>query len=168
MSTKYLYYGAVTLALVLVLVFWVRSTRPVSGELYRRAAHDSSMVARVILSDSVSSPLARRLVTDLLMRELLVRIDRIGRCEAIMEYYDAVNRRLQASTDLLEQAFLAARPVQIYSGDDARCFAYSITYRIPLPEPMTYRQQVLTKVPLQLTIIHPMRDFKYFKREKHD
>ena len=168
MQTKYFYYGAGTLALAAILVFWVRSTKPLPGELYRRAAHDSSMVTRVILSDSASSPLARRLVTDLLMRELLVRIDRIDRCKAVMEYYDAVNRRLQASTDLLEQAFLAARPVQLYSDDEARCFAYSITYRIPLPEPMTYRQQVLTKVPLQLTIIHPMRDIKYFKRERHD
>ena len=78
MQTKYIYYGAGTLALALMLVFWMRSTKPVSGELYRWAAHDSSMIARVILSDSASSPLARWLVTDLLMRELLVRMDRIG------------------------------------------------------------------------------------------
>lgn len=165
---NYFYYGAGALGLTLGLVFWMRPSGPVSGELYRRVAHDSSVVARAIVGDSAASPLARQLVTDLLTRELLVRIEKTGRCGAVMDHYDAVNLRLHATKDLLEQAFLAARPVQLYREDQLRCFAYSITYHIPLPEPMNWRNHLLTKVPLQLTIIHPMKDFKYFKREQDD
>lgn len=165
---KYLLTGAGTLGLVLTLVLWMRWGGPVPGELYRRAAHDPSIVSRIVVSDSAASPLARRLVTDLLTRELLVRIDKTGRCGKVMEHYDAVNLRLQATTDLLEQAFLAARPVQLYEDEKLRCFAYSITYHIPLPEPMNWQNHLLTEVPLQLTIIHPMKDLKYFKRESND
>ncbi len=165
---KYLYYGAGALVVTLMLVFWRQADRPVSGELYLRAAHDSSVVARAIVSDSAASPLAKQLVTNLLTRELLVRIEKTGRCGVVMDHYDALNLRLQATKDLLEQAFLAARPVQLYQNDKLRCFAYSVTYHIPLPEPMNWRNHLLTKVPLQLTLIHPMEDFKYFKHEPND
>ncbi len=154
--------------ITLVLVFWRPTDRPSIGEFYLRAAHDSSIVARVILSDSAASPLAKQLATDLLTRELLIRIEKTGRCEEVMDYYDAVNLKLQATKDLLEQAFLAARPIQLYENDQLPCFAYSITYHIPLPAPMNWRNHLLTKVPLQLTFIHPMKDFKYFKREQND
>ncbi len=152
----------------MALVFWMRKDQPVSGELYRRAAHDSSVVARAVVSDSAASPLARKLVKDLLTRDLLVHIEKTGRCKAVMDHYDAVNIRLQATKDVLEQAFLAARPIQLYKEDHQKCFAYSVTYHIPLPQPMNWRNHLLTKVPLQLTIIHPITDLKYFKREPHD
>ena len=165
MSAKYIYYGVGTLTLGLAIVLWAPSGSPETGQIYRRAAYDSSIVSRIIVSDSASSPLARKLVADLLTRKLRVRIDRVGRCKEVMEHYDAVNFRLQAGSSLLEQAFLAARPVQLYTDDQLRCFAYSITYHIPLPEPMNWQNKLLTKVPLHLTMIHPMTDFKYFKRE---
>ncbi len=168
MLLKYVVFFGTALVVTSVLVIWMRSTGPESGKLYSRAPHDSSTVSRAVVTDSAASPLARRLVTDLLTRELLVRIDKTGRCKAVMDYYDAVNLRLQATKDLLEQAFLAARPVQLYSDDQLRCFAYSVTYQIPLPEPMNWRGHVLTDVPIQLTMIHPIDDFKYFKREKDD
>jgi len=165
---KYVYYGIGAAVLVFAFIFWIRADEPVPGKLYRRAAHDSSIVARVMVSDSAASPLARRLVKDLLTRELLIRIEKTGRCKAVMDHYDTVNFRLQATRDLLEQAFLAARPVQLYREDWQQCFAYSVTYHIPLPRPMNWRNHLLTKVPLQLTIIHPKTDLKYFKREPHD
>lgn len=165
---KYFYCGAGALVVALVLVFWRQADRPAPGELYTRAAHDSSVVARAIVSDSAASPLAKKLVTDLLTHELLVRIEKTGRCGAVMDHYDALNLRLQATKDLLEQAFLAARPVQLYEDDQLRCFAYSVTYHIPLPEPMNWRNHLLTKVPLQLTLIHPMKDFKYFRHEPNN
>ena len=165
---KYLYCGAGALVVTLMLVFWRQADRPMSGELYLRVAHDSSVVARAIVSDSAASPLAKKLVTNLLTRELLVRIEKTGRCGAVMDHYDALNLRLRATKDLLKQAFLAARPVQLYQDDQLRCFAYSVTYHIPLPEPMNWRNHLLTKVPLQLTLIHPMEDFKYFKHEPND
>lgn len=167
MQSKHIYIGIGAVIFTGVLIFWMRIPGPVTGEIYRRAAHDSSLVARVIVSDSAASPLARRLVTDLLTRELLVRIEKTGRCAKVMEYYDTHNLRLQATKSLLEQAFLAARPVQLYTDDQLQCFAYSITYLIPLPEPMNWQNELLTNVPLQLTIIHPMTDFKYFQREKN-
>ena len=170
MSPKYIYSGAGALVLLLALGmgFWMRSGKPVTGEYYRRAAHDSYVVARAVVSDSAASPLARHLVKDLLTRELRVRIEQTGRCQAVMEHYDAVNLRLQMTKDLLEQAFLAARPVQLYTDDRQQCFAYSIIYHIPLPQPMNWRNHLLTKVPLQLTIIHPMTDLRYFQREEHE
>ncbi len=165
---KYLYCGAGALVVTLMLMFWRQADRPMSGELYLRVAHDSSVVARAIVSDSAASPLAKKLVTNLLTRELLVRIEKTGRCGAVMDHYDALNLHLRATKDLLEQAFLAARPVQLYQDDQLRCFAYSVTYHIPLPKPMNWRNHLLTKVPLQLTLIHPMEDFKYFKHEPND
>lgn len=165
---KYFYCGVGVLVVTLALVFWKHTDKPAPGEIYLRAAHDSSVVARAIVSDSAASPLAKQLVTDLLTRELLVRIEKTGRCGAVMDHYDALNLRLQATKDLLEQAFLAARPVQLYEDDQLRCFAYSITYHIPLPQPMNWRNHLLTKVPLQLTLIHPMDDFKHFKPEPND
>ncbi len=168
MLSKYVILIGGAFVLTLVLSIWMRSKGPESGKFYSRAPHDSSIVSRAVVSDSAASPLARRLVTDLLTRKLLVRIDKTGRCKAVMDHYDAVNLHLQATKNLLEQAFLAARPVQLYSDDQLRCFAYSITYQIPLPQPMNWRGHVLTNVPIQLTIIHPMDDFKYFKREKDD
>ena len=165
---KYFYCGAGTLVVILALVLWRQADRPAPGELYTRAAHDSSVVARAIVSDSAASPLAKQLVSDLLTRELLVRIEKTGRCGAVMDHYDALNLRLQATKNLLEQAFLAARPVQLYQDDQLRCFAYSVIYHIPLPKPMNWRNHLLTKVPVQLTLIHPMEDFKYFRHEPND
>ncbi len=156
------------MVVILALVLWRQADRPAPGELYTRAAHDSSVVARAIVSDSAASPLAKQLVSDLLTRELLVRIEKTGRCGAVMDHYDALNLRLQATKNLLEQAFLAARPVQLYQDDQLRCFAYSVIYHIPLPKPMNWRNHLLTKVPVQLTLIHPMEDFKYFRHEPND
>ena len=46
----------------------MRHAGPVTGSVYSRSAHDSTVVSRVILSDSAASPLAKRLVRDLLTR----------------------------------------------------------------------------------------------------
>ncbi len=165
---KYFYFGGGVVVVIMAFLLWKRPTGPVSGQLYRRAGHDSTIVARAVVSDSASSPLARQLVVDLLTRDLYIRIEKTGHCGAISDYYDKVNLRLQATKDLLEQAFLAARPVQLYSDEQTQCFSYSITYHIPLPEPMNWRRHVITKVPLQLTIIHPIADFKYFTHQQDD
>jgi len=165
---KYFHLFAPVTLVILAVVFWMRPSGPVTGKVYSRSAHDSSVVERVILSDSAASPLAKRLVKDLLTRDLKVTIEKTGRCHAVMEYYNGINLQLQATKDLLEQAFLAVRPVQLYTDDQMKCFAYSITYHLPLPHPMNWRNHVITKVPLHLTIIHPLTDFKYFTREPHD
>lgn len=163
---KYIYFGGGIIILIIAFLLWKHPKEPVSGQLYSRAGHDSTIVARAVVSDSAASPLARRLVTDLLTRDLRVKIEKTGPCKAVMDYYDKVNLRLQATKDLLEQAFLAARPVQLFSDDGDQCFSYSITYHIPLLQPMNWRNHVITKVPLQLTIIHPLTDFKYFRHEQ--
>lgn len=165
---KYFYCVGAIAILITVFLLWKHQNGPVSGQLYSRAGHDSTVVARAVVSDSAASPLARRLVMDLLTRDLRVRIEKTGLCKAVMDYYDKVNLQLQATKDLLEQAFLAARPVQLYSDEEMKCFSYSITYHIPLPQPMNWRNHVITKVPLQLTIIHPLADFKYFTHEQSD
>ena len=103
----------------------------------------------------------------MLTRELRVRIDRTGQCDALSAYYEAVDERLQKSKEKLEQAFLATRPITLSDSTAQDCFSYSITYNVPLDVPVQWQRQLLTSVPLRLTMIHPIKDLKYFRHDEH-
>ena len=154
------------LFLALLAVSLWSGTRIKEGDWFVRIPRDSVLVDQAVYSDSAASPLAKRLVSDLLTRELRVRIEKIGHCTDLSAHYEATNARLQESSDLIEQAFFAARPVALFDSMASRCFAYSIAYSVPLDEPVQWKRQLLTSVPLRLTMIHPVEDIKHFRYEE--
>ncbi len=160
--------AVISAGLILVLLaisLWSRSFGPKEGDWYVRVPQDSLLVDRAVYSDSAASPLAKRLVSDMLTRELRVRIEKAGLCDVVSAHYEAVNARLQESEAPLEQAFFAARPVALFDSTSRRCFAYSIAYSVPLDEPFEWKRQLLTSVPLRLTLIHPLEDIEHFRHE---
>ena len=160
-----LLWGAGALLVTLALAYWMQPA-PKPGDVYVRAPYDSLFVNQILFANSSASPLASRIIGDLLTRELRVQLAKTGRCETIRAHYEAVNVRRVASHDLLERALLAASPIALYDSTAHKCFAYSITYNVPLGHPIEWQGQELSSVPLHMTIIHPWDDFKYFRHEK--
>ncbi len=122
-----------------------------------------------MLSDTMasSSPVARRLVLDLLTRELRIQVDHVGPCGDILDRYMRQNEGLASTTlDPLEREFRTVRPVLLAGRLMDECFSYTVRYDVPLRRPMRWKNSLLTQVPLRLSLIHPIGDFQYFRKDK--
>ncbi len=135
---------------------YVATSGPRVGKTYVRPAYDSVRVATVLhWSDSTAGTVARRLVTDLLTRDLRVRLDHVGVCTEIVARYEAK-----------ADSFQVIRPVELFDPDTARCFSYTVQYDVPLSEPMMWRRELVTAIPLRLSLIHPRSDFDKFRTSR--
>lgn len=142
-----------------------------SGQHYVRVAYDSARVRTELsrsaaFSDSASSPLVRLLARRLLSTDTPVVIDTTGPCAAIYSWYQALNRELAQLPDPLERRFRALRPLLLYREPQERCFSYTVQYEIPLPAPARWRRQLLTHLPLRLSVIHPRGDARLLRRAR--
>ena len=140
-----------------------------SGQRYVRAAFDTARVrtelARgAVFSDSASSPLVHALARRLLSNETPVTIDTTGTCGAIHAWYQALNGELAQLPDPLERRIRALRPLLLYREPASRCFSYTVQYELPLPAPARWRRELLTHLPIRLSVIHPARDARLLKR----
>ncbi len=170
-SYRWLFVSAVVVVLALVGFsrLGARTPRPKEGGVYVRAGMDSAQVAPVVLSDTTasSSPLARRLVLDLLTRELRIQVDHVGRCGDILDRYVEYNEGLAGTVeDPLDREFQTVRPVLLAGRLMDECFSYTVRYDVPLRRPMRWKNSLLTQVPLRLSLIHPIGDFQHFRKEK--
>ncbi|MFQ5569860.1 MAG: hypothetical protein ACE5G0_09310 [Rhodothermales bacterium] len=171
LSYKWLFVSAVVVALALVSFsrFGARTPRPQEGAVYVRAGLDSTQVAPAVLSDTTasSSPVARRLVLDLLTRDLRVQVDHVGSCGDILDRYLRQNEGLVSTiADPLDREFRTVRPVLLAGRMMDECFSYTVTYDVPLKRPMRWKNSLLAQVPLRLSLIHPIGDFQHFRKEK--
>ena len=164
-----LWSGLLLVAMLAAVVLLPREIT--SGGQYVRAAYDTSRVRTELLrsavfSDSASSPLARVLAGRLLSTDTPVVIDRTGRCAAIYSWYQALNRELAKLSDPLERRFRALRPLLLYREPDERCFSYTVQYEVPLPSPAVWQRQLLTHLPVRLSVIHPRGDARLLRRAR--
>ncbi len=140
-----------------------------SGQRYVRAAYDTARVRTelsrsAVFSDSASSPLVHVLARRLLSNETPVVIDATGRCGAIHAWYQALNQELGQLPDPLERRFRALRSLLLYREPTSRCFSYTVQYELPLPEPARWRRELLTHLPIRLSVIHPRGDARLLRR----
>lgn len=170
-SYRWLFVGAVVVVLAMASFsrLGARKPRPREGSVYVRTGLDSAQVAPVVLSDTSasSSPVARRLVLDLLTRDLRIQVDHVGPCGDILDQYMRQNEGL-AGTDLdpLEREFHTVRPVLLASRLMDECFSFTVQYDVPLKRPMRWKNRLLAQVPLRLALIHPIGDFQHFHEDK--
>ena len=168
---RWLFISAVVVVVALVGFYWfsARTSRPQEGAVYVRSGLDSAQVAPVVFSDSTarSSPVAGRLVLDLLTRDLRVQVDHVGPCGDILDRYVVYNEGLAGEVeDPLEREFRTVRPVLLAGRLMDECFSYTVKYDVPLKRPMRWKNNLLTQVPLRLSLIHPIADFQYFHEDK--
>lgn len=170
-SFRWLFVSAVVV--VLALVGFSRlgalTPGPQEGTVYVRAGMDSAEVAPVVLSDTMtsSSPVARRLVLDLLTRDLRIQVDHVGPCGDILDRYVEYNEGLAGTAlDPLDREFRTVRPVLLAGRLMDECFSYTVRYDVPLRRLMRWKNTLLTQVPLRLSLIHPIEDFQYFRKDK--
>lgn len=170
LSYKWLFVSAVVVALALIGFsrFGTRTHRPQVGTVYIRAGLDSAQVAPAVLSDTTitTSPVARRLVLDLLTRDLRIQVDHVGSCGDILDRYLRQNEGLADTVaEPLEREFRTVRPVLLAGRMMGKCFSYTVKYDVPLARPMRWKNQLLAQVPLRLSLIHPIEDFQHFQKE---
>ena len=147
---------AVAIASIAGVGLYLATSGPRVGKIYVRPAYDSVRVATVLhAGDSTAGTVARRLVTDLLTRDLRVRLDHVGGCTEI-------GARYEAEAD----SFHFVRPVELFDPDTARCFSYTVEYDVPLSEPMMWQTELVTAIPLRLSLIHPRSDFDNFRTNR--
>ena len=153
--------AGIGLALASVL-FWPEP-RPVEGSWYVLERNDSLLVQRLVDTDSGASPIARSVVYDLLSGNQRVRIDKTGACVTLAAHYEGANAHLNLTDDPLARAFLQTRPIALYDSTAYRCFAYRVTYNIPLDPPVIWYDQALRQIPMHFVLIHSQEDFKQFR-----
>ena len=168
---RWLFIIAVVVVVALVGFYWfsASTSRPQEGAVYVRSGLDSAQVAPVVFSDSTarSSPIAGRLVLDLLTRDLRVQVDHVGPCGDILDRYVSYNEGLAGDVeDPLDREFRTVRPVLLAGRLMDECFSYTVKYDVPLARPMRWKNNLLTQVPLRLSLIHPLADFQHFHEDK--
>lgn len=129
-----------TVIIALTVLFLLLLLRPgasrslQSGEIYMRAGlPDSALIATI--RESVSSP-ASDLLVSILAFDRLIKVDRTGPCEEILDGYDAGEEVMAFPLHLPEQV---------------DCFSYRISFDIPTQQPDMH-------VPLHLAFVHPLED----------
>lgn len=153
--------AGIGLALASVL-FWPEP-RPQEGAWYVLERNDSLLVQQLVDGDSTASPMARSIVHDLLSGNLRIRIDKTGACVTLAAHYKGANAHLNVTDDPLARAFLLTRPIALYDSTARRCFAYRMTYNMPLNPPVTWYDQAIRQIPMHFVLIHPQKDFKQFR-----
>jgi len=151
-------YPPTTILLILFCVHCVDAPAPVVGKTYLRPAYDPGSVTYAVLQDSSANMLARHLVSDLLSSTLRVRIEHTGRCIDIQEHYETHNAR---ALDMLSRV----QPVILFTIEGEQCFSYTIHYDLPLTRPLPWKYGILHEVPLRLSMIHPLGDFRHFAND---
>lgn len=169
-SRRWLLVGAVVSGVVLFgfYHFGRRGQGPYEGSVYVREALDSSLVVPLVLGDTTAevTPLARHLVLHLLMSDIRVQVDHVGRCGDIVDQYASSNERLASTVqDSLDLEFRTMRPVMLARRLMDECFSYTVEYAVPLQRPMRWGNNLLTEVPVRLALIHPLTDFQQFREE---
>lgn len=116
----------------------------------------------------VDSTLRQQAAYDLLGRDLLITIDQVDSCRAILERYAEQNRMvIEGPFNPVEQEMLLVRPVVDPSPALARekCFSYIVRYRIPLPAPLRWDGQVYYHMDLRLAFLHPLAEAREILRK---
>ena len=144
------------------VLFWPEPG-PKEGRWYVLEGRDSLVVQHLVDSDTGASPLARNVVHDLLAGDLRVRVDRTGSCARLAAHYEGANAQLKRTEDPLARAFLQTRPIALFDSTARKCFAYQMTYRIPLDPPVVWYDHQLREVPMHFVLIHPEKDFRQFR-----
>ena len=150
-------------ALALSSVLLWPGDHPREGAWYVSEGRDSVLIEQVIGADSGASPLTRLVVHDLLAGDLQVRVDKTGPCGEVAAHYRGANAHFDTLEDPLERALLHARPIALFDSTARSCFAYRVSYSVPLDPPVTWRGHLLSQLPMQLVMIHPNDDIKQFR-----
>ena len=114
------------------------------GQVYlREGLPDSAMVTEIL---NAAPNEAGYLMVTILAYDRLVRIDQVGICAYIRQWYDA-------SPEVI--------PIPVHLPDQASCFAYVIRFDIPLPGSET-------PLPLKVAVIHPDEDRRLLHKRSND
>ncbi|MDE2732435.1 MAG: hypothetical protein OXM02_04830 [Bacteroidota bacterium] len=151
------------LCLALASVLFWPDPGPEEGRWYVLEGRDSLAVQLLVDSDTAASPATRKVVHDLLAGDMRVRIDRIGRCAHLTAHYEGVNAQLNLAEDPLARILLQSRPIALFDSTARACFAYQVTFPIPLNPPVVWRDRQLREVPVHFFLIHPEKDFRQFR-----
>lgn len=144
------------------VLFWPEP-RPKEGAWYVQEGQDSLVVQHLVDSDTTASLLARSVAHDLLAGNLRIQVDKTGDCTVLVAHYRGANAQLKRVDDPLARAFLQTRPIALFDSTSRQCFAYRVTYRMPLDPPVIWYDQQLRQVPMHFVLIHPREDFKQFR-----
>ena len=115
-----------------ILMFGNNTIEP--GEVYLRTGLPDSTMVNEILHHAPND--AGYLMVTILAYDRLVKIDQVGKCEEILQGYEA-------SPEVIPV------PVHLQSHED--CFAYRIRFDFPI-------QGTATTIPLTVAVIHPNGD----------
>lgn len=154
--------GIVICSALVGVLLWPNA-KPQVGQWYVIEGQDSAAVEHLVDSDSNASPFARTIVHDWLAGQSLIRVDKTGDCRRLVAHYKGGNSQLRNAEDLLVRAFLMTRPVALFDSSAKQCFAYRMTYNVPLDPPVTWYDRQLTEAPMHFALIRSQEDFNQLR-----